>query len=339
MLNDNHFYFKLKRKYCTIIGNLFNNINLFRYDANGSEIERIKVPIVYGPKDKFVTRLESDPDLYREVGMILPRMSFELKSQTYDASRKQNSLLRVAAADNPYRVNSQYMGVPYDFQFEVGIYTKTIDDANHILEQILPYFNPDYTVTITPIPELSFLKDIPVILNGVREDIQYEGEKKDQVRYVYTYLDLTLKGYLYGPYSTPKIIRKVIANIFNDPSLRRGNVIRINMTDGNNGTYKIGDTVYVGERMETANAAAYVNFWDQESGKLVIGGVHGWFNQNNVVKAASSNASYRIESFEARPLKLASIVVEPDPIDAEPEDDYGYTTTITEWPQTEYPEE
>jgi hypothetical protein len=341
LFNDNHFYFRLKRKYITLIGDLFDNINLIRTEKNSNtELERIKIPIIYGPKEHWVTRLESDPDLYREIGMILPRMSFELKNYTYDPARKQNSLLRVAKEDNPYRVNSQYMGVPFDFHFEVSIYARTIDDANHIVEQILPYFNPDYTVTISPIPELGFLKDIPIILNEVKDEITYESDKKESVRYVYTTLDLTLKGYFYGPISTPKIIRKVIANIFNDPSLKAGNVIRMNMTDGNNGTYKIGDTVYVGERMETCNAAAYVNFWNAETGKLVVGGAHGnGFSPNNVIRAASSNAAYRIESFEATPLKLASIVVEPNPIDAEPTDDYGYTTTITEWPETEYPEE
>lgn len=340
MLNDEHFYFHLKRKYINIIGNLFNNINLIRYDKAGIvEQERIKIPIVWGPKEHWVTRLESDPDLYREVGMILPRMSFDLKNYTYDAKRKQNALLKIAKEDNPYRVNSQYMGVPYDFHFEVYIYAKTIDDANHIVEQILPYFNPDYTVTITPIPELGFLKDIPIVLNDVKDEIIYEGDKKTDVRYVYITLDLTLKGYLYGPTSTPKIIRKVIANIFNDPSLVKGNVIRMNMADGNHGDYKVGDTVYVGNSMQTANAAAYVNHWNPATQKLVIGGAHGWFNQNNIVRAASSNAAYRIESFEAKPLKLSEIVITPDPIDAQPEDDYGYTTTITEWPETEYPPE
>lgn len=313
------------------MGNMFDNITLIRYDASDVETHRIKVPIVYGPKDKFVTRIESDPDLLRDVGMILPRMSFELVNFSYDASRKQNSLLRVAKGDNASRVSSGYMGVPYDFNFELNIYAKNIDDGNHIMEQILPYFNPDYTVTITPVEELGFLKDIPIILNDVKQNIQYEGTY-DSVRYVNFTLTFTLKGYFFGPISTPKIIRKAIANIFNDPSLVRGNVIRINTSGGNNGTFQIRDTIYQGTNYQTATAYGFVNDWNKDTGRLVIGGAQGNFNVNNTIRALSTNATYNIASFDATPLKLVEITVQPNPIDAEPEDDYGYTTTILEYP-------
>ena len=313
------------------MGNMFDNITLVRYNASDVETKRIKVPIVYGPKDKFVTRIETDPDLLKDVGLILPRMSFELTNFSYDASRKQNSLLRVAKGDNASRVSSGYMGVPYDFNFELNIYAKTIDDGNHIMEQILPYFNPDYTVTITPVAELGFLKDIPIILNNVTQNIQYEGNY-DSVRYVYFTLTFTLKGYFFGPISTPKIIRKAIANIFNDPSLVRGNVIRMNLANTGNGMFKTGDIIYQGNTYETATAYAFVNEWSNTNYRLVVGGAQGNFNVNNTIRAVTTNANYVIASFDATPLKLVKITVEPDPIDAEPEDDYGYSTTIEEYP-------
>jgi hypothetical protein len=310
---------------------MFNDITLVRYDASDVETKRIKVPLIYGPKDKFVTRIETDPDLLKDVGLILPRMSFELTNFSYDASRKQNSLLRVAKGDNASRVSSGYMGVPYDFNFELNIYAKTIDDGNHIMEQILPYFNPDYTVTITPVAELGFLKDIPIILNNVTQNIQYEGNY-DSVRYVYFTLTFTLKGYFFGPISTPKIIRKAIANIFNDPSLVRGNVIRMNLANTGNGMFKTGDIIYQGNTYETATAYGFVNEWSNTNYRLVVGGAQGNFNVNNTIRAVTTNANYVIASFDATPLKLVKITVEPDPIDAEPEDDYGYSTTIEEYP-------
>lgn len=334
MLSNKHFYFKLLRKYVILFGNLFNNITVVRYaskDNQNNEVHRFKVPLVYAPKDKFVTRLNSDPDLFRQVQAILPRMTFEITSITYDPSRKQNSLLRVASASSAAAVNSQYMGVPYDINFDLTVYAKTIDDGTHIVEQILPYFNPDYTVTVNPVPDVGFLKDIPVILNNVSQMVQYEGGQ-DSVRYVYWTLSYTLKGYFFGPVTQPKIIRKAIANIFNDPSLVTGNVIRINTDRGNNGTFQISDIVFQGSNYQNATAYAFVNEWNFENQRLVLGGAQGQFKVNSTIKAVSTNASYNIASFDASPLKLVRITVEPDPIDAEPDDDFGYTTTIEEYP-------
>ena len=297
------------------------------------EIQRIKVPITYAPKEKYVTRMESDPDLMRAVQVILPRMSFEITGVTYDPARKQNSLLKIAKGDTTSRVATQYMGVPYDINFQLTIYARNIDDGAHILEQILPYFHPDYTPTIEPIPQLGFLKDIPIILDTVNPTVQYEGGW-DSVRYVYWTLDFSLKGYFWGPVSTPKIIRKSIANIFNDPSLITGYVIRINTGTGN-GTFQIQDTVYQGDNYQTANAFGVVVDWNEQNDRLVIGGAQGQWYVNNTVRGVSTNASYTIASFDASPLKLTQITVEPDPIDAEPDSDYGYTTSVIEWPLTE----
>lgn len=334
MLNNAHFYYKLMRKYVVIMGNMFNNINVIRYEKDSDvEISRFKVPISYGPKDKFVTRFESDPDLLKETQTILPRMSFELTKIEYDPERQQNPLARSAKGNSTTTAKSAFMGVPYDFMFEVNLYAKTIDDGNHIIEQILPYFNPDYTVTVTPIAELGFMKDIPIILTSVNQNIQYEGNF-DQVRYVYWTLTFTLRGYLFGPITTPKIIRKSIANIFNDPSLVAGYVVRMNMANGNNGRFMTNDTVYQGSNYQTANAYGTVLTWDANTAKLIIGGAQGQFKVDNIIRGLNTNAAYTLESFETTPLKLATITVEPDPITAQPEDDFGYTVETVEWPLT-----
>jgi hypothetical protein len=335
MLSNQHFYYQLTRKYVVAFGNLFNNITLLRRNKDtGVEIERMKVPLVYAHKEKYYARLQSDPDLQKAIQISLPRMSFEMLGLSYDPTRKQNSLLRTAKANTATRVASQYMGVPYDIEFELNIYARNIDDGTQIIEQILPYFNPDYTVTVNVVPDIGFLKDVPVILNTVTSNVEHEGNF-DAVRYITWRLTFSMKANYYGPISTPKIIREINTNIYNDPSLKAGYIIRINTSDGNNGTYKIDDYVYQGPDYQTATAVAQVVEWNQQTGRLVLGGAQGQFNVNNVITAVSTNASYNLASFDASPLKLVNINIVPDPIDAEPTDDYGFTTTIREWPETE----
>lgn len=337
MLSNAYFYHQLTRKYVILFGNMFNNILIKRVNKNtGLEIERFKVPIVYAPKEKYYARLRADPDLERPIQVVLPRMSFELTGFTYDASRKQNSLLRSGvSANTSTRGATQYMGVPYDLSFDLQIYARNVDDGTHIIEQILPYFNPDYTVTVNTIPALGFLKDVPIILNNVSNVIEHEGNF-DAVRFVSWTLNFTMKANYYGPVQTPKIIRKVLANIYNDPSLKAGNIVRLNMTSPTtNGEFKIDDIVYQGSNYNTADAYGFVLEWNKDSLKLVLGGTQGQFKVNNTVRAASTNAVSSIVSFDASPLKLVEIKIEPDPIDAEPTDDFGYATTITEWPETE----
>jgi len=337
MLNNQYFYYQLTRKYVILFGNMFNNISLIRKNkTSGVEIERFKVPIIYAPKEKYYARLQSDPDLQRELQISLPRMSFEMMSISYDPSRKQNSLLRTSKADTATGASSQYMGVPYDLNFELNLYTRNIDDGTHIIEQILPYFNPDYTVSINSIPEMGFLKDIPIILNTVSNSIEHEGNF-DAVRFVTWKLDFTIKANYYGPISTPKIIRKVDVNIYNDPSVKAGYITRINLSNSNNGTFKLDDIIYQGNNYQTATAYGKVISWDRNLMYLTVGETQGQFKVNNTIRAVSTNATYNIASFDATPLKLVNIHTVPNPIDAEPTDDFGYTTTIVEWPGTNQP--
>lgn len=308
-----------------------------RVDKNtGLELERIKVPIVYAPKEKYYARLRADPDLERPIQVLLPRMSFEITGFSYDAARKQNSLLRSGvSANTATRGATQYMGVPYDLNFDLQVYARNVDDGTHIIEQILPYFNPDYTVTIDTIPALGFLKDIPIILNTVSNVVEHEGNF-DAVRYVSWTLSFTMKVNYYGPVQTPKIIRKVLANIYNDESLKAGNIVRVNTTlPAANGNFRLNDIVYQGDNYNTATAYGFVLEWNKTNLRLVLGGAQGQFKVNNTIRAVSTNAVCQISSFDVTPLKLAEIKIEPDPIDAEPGDDFGYDTTITEWPDTE----
>ncbi|NDB60489.1 hypothetical protein EB001_18870 [bacterium] len=334
MLDNNHFYHQLTRKAVVLFGRLFDDITIIRKNTQtGKETGRFLVPIIYSPKEKMITRLFSDPDLLKSIGMILPRMSFEITGISYDATRKQNSLLRAAKSNTSTRVTSSYMGVPYDITFALNIYARNIDDGTHIVEQILPFFNPDFTVTTNMIPELGALKDIPVILNSVANDIQYEGDY-DSVRYVNWTLTFTMKMYYYGPISYPKIIKTVYANIYNDPSLQSGYITRVNVVNAN-GIFKAEDFVYTGKNFRTANAYGVVVKYSANTGKLVLGATQGQFRVNNTIHAVSTNGTCQIQSFEVDPLLLSEIKIEPDPINAQPGDDYGYNVTVTEWPDTE----
>lgn len=317
-----------------LFGRLFDDISIIRKNTQtGKETSRFLVPIIYAPKEKMVTRILSDPDLLKSVGTILPRMSFEITSISYDATRKQNSLLRSSKSNTSTHMTSSYMGVPYDISFALNIYTRNIDDGTQIVEQILPFFNPDFTVTTNMIPDLGALKDIPVILNSVSNDIEYEGDY-DSVRYVNWTLTFTMKMYYYGPISYPKIIRTVYANTFNDPSLQSGYITRLNVINAN-GTFKAEDFVYTGNSFKTANAYGIVVNYNEQSGKLILGATQGRFYVNNTIHAVSTNGVCQIDSFEINPILLSSIKVEPNPINIEPTDDYGYNITVSEWPDTE----
>lgn len=334
MLQNPHFYHQLTRKAVVLFGRLFDDISIIRKnDQTGAEVNRFRVPIVYAPKEKMVTRILSDPDLLRQLGAILPRMSFEITGITYDPQRKQNSLLKSAKSNTVNHVSSSYMGVPYDITFSLNVYARNIDDGTQIVEQILPFFNPDFTVTTNMIPDLGALKDTPIILNNVTNNIEYEGDY-DSVRYVYWTLNFTMKTYYYGPISYPKIIRTVYANIYNDPSLQSGYITRLNLTQAN-GVFKAEDMVYQGSSYKTATAYGVVINYNTGLSKLVLGATQGQFEINTAIHAVSTNATAVIDSFEASALKLAEIKITPDPVTAQPDDDYGYTVDITEWPQTE----
>lgn len=334
MLGHSHFYHQLTRKAVILFGRMFDDISIVRKnDQTGKEISRFLVPIVYAPKEKMVTRILSDPDLLRQLQAILPRMSFEITGITYDASRKQNSLLKTNKTSTSTSASTAYMGVPYDITFSLNVYARNIDDGTQIVEQIMPFFNPDFTVSAKMVPDLGFFKDIPIILNNVTNNIEYEGNY-DSVRYVYWTLNFTMKMHYYGPVTQTKIIRTVYANIYNDPNLKSGYITKLNLTSAN-GTFKAEDMVYQGRSYNTANAYGFVLHHNKTSNLLTLGAVQGQFMVNNTIHAVSTNANAIIDSFYADPLKLVEIKVTPDPITAQPDDDYGYNIDITEWPNTE----
>lgn len=198
----NDFYFALFRKYVAVFGTLFNNIHIFRSEP-GYANQEIKVPISYGPKEKTLARLEGDPNLNRPAAIVLPRMSFEIAGVRYAPERKVVSTNFKTYKDAQGVVNSQYVPVPYDIDFTLSVMAKNAEDATKIVEQILPFFTPDFTPTVHLVPEMEIKMDVPIVLQNVSVDDQYEGDFEQRRAIVWT-LQFVLKGYIFGPIRGPQ---------------------------------------------------------------------------------------------------------------------------------------
>jgi len=209
MFSSTPFYFSSIRKYIILFGTLFNGIYISRTDKNGNVNLVERVPITYGPKDKMLSRVVQDPNIDRPTATYpLPMMAFEMTGFDYDGSRKLQTINRIAVVDPDDKSKNkyQYMPVPYNINFQLSVLVKDAEDGNKIVEQILPYFTPDWTTTVHLIPEMNVTMDIPVVLNRVNLEDVYEGDFKERRSMVWN-LDFTMKAYLYGPVKTSKVIK------------------------------------------------------------------------------------------------------------------------------------
>ncbi len=212
-----HFYNEGLRKLTIAFGQLFNNVIIQNTSSTGAITKRIRVPLAYAPKEKFLVRLEQQADLKndREVSITLPRLGFEITGLQYDASRKINKLqktVRVKTSEEGKKLNYNYAPVPYNINFSLYSFTATAENGLQIVEQILPFFQPEYTVTMNVIPELSIKRDIPIVLNNVNYEDTYSGDFTTRRTVVYT-LNFTAKTYLYGPMTNQGVIKTVQADL------------------------------------------------------------------------------------------------------------------------------
>jgi len=227
-----HFYHKKIRNTVIAFGTIFNNVNIKRLDSSGNPLQNIKVPLSYSPKEKFLARLDAQQDLTGDdskVAITLPRMSFEITGYSYDATRKLNKnqkITKVTTNADTTKMNNQYMPVPYNVNFQLNVFTANSDDGLQIIEQILPYFQPDYTVTMIEDRTMDTKRDIPFILNSVDYSDDYSGSLTSLRRIIYT-LSFTAKVYLYGPISTNAIIKKVSADLYSDTGSNAPRVERV----------------------------------------------------------------------------------------------------------------
>jgi len=224
-----HFYNEIIRKNIVAFGTLFNNIEIKKKDpGTGMILEAEKVPLAYGPKQKFLARLEQNPDVGRKVAITLPRLYFELTNIEYDSTRKTSPIqkYRTIITDNGDEVRTQYVPVPYSLGFEVGIIAKSQDEGLQIIEQILPYFQPSFSVTINMIPEMDEKKDVAFVLNNISYEDAWDDDYM-QRRYIIYTLSFTAKSYIYGPFDQAGVIRKAIVyETLGDLEVNRRNVER-----------------------------------------------------------------------------------------------------------------
>ena len=215
-----YFYNETIRNTIIAFGSLFNDIYCTRKDAAGVAVQTLKVPLAYGPKQKFIIRLEGDPGLDQKVAITLPRIGFEINGLDYAPERKLNRIMKKrkvqgATDDKLKSMVTQYSPVPYNIGFELFVMARNSDDGIQIVEQILPFFQPEYTVSIKEVPEMDTIRDVPIILNSISYEDTYEGDFTTRRAIVYTF-NFTAKTYVYGPVTSTKQITKAEVKTYAD---------------------------------------------------------------------------------------------------------------------------
>lgn len=215
-----YFYHQNIRKTIIAFGNLFNNISIKHQDGDGNDYSDIRVPLAYGPTQKFLARLEQQADLNKPVAITLPRMSFEMNSIKYDPTRKSGISQSFKTSDGN-NIKKVFMPVPYNIGFELNIMSKLNDDVLQIIEQILPFFQPAFNVTVDMVDIIGEKKDIPIVLDDISFRDDYEGDFSTRRILLYT-LQFTAKTYLFGPISdsTDGLIRKVQVDMYSSTDIQ-----------------------------------------------------------------------------------------------------------------------
>jgi len=213
-----YFYNESMRRMTIAFGQIFNNIQIKRKDSSGNVIQTIRVPLAYGPKEKFLVRLDQQASLdNREFAITLPRLGFEISGIQYDATRKLTKIqkFRQVKSSNTGVMDYNYTPVPYNVSFNLYAFTATAEGGLQIIEQILPFFQPDYTVTINAIPNMNIKRDVPIILNNVTYEDTYSGDFTTRRAVIYT-LGFTAKMYLFGPARSQKVVKTVQTDQYTD---------------------------------------------------------------------------------------------------------------------------
>jgi hypothetical protein len=330
MLGNAQFYNRTIRKVVVAFGTLFNDIILQRYTLDGATKKEVfRVPLSYGSKEKYLTRITSDPNLTKSVATVVPRISFELTGMSYDTSRKQVSTLQNFSANTATGIKTQYAPIPYNFDFSMSIYVRNTEDGTQILEQILPFFTPDFNVSVDFVPSMDQKYDMPVLLTSVANEVDYEGDMLS-TRLIIWNLEFTAKSYIWPPVKSGKIIRQANTSIYIDTQSRTSQKVFVDKANGS-GYFADEETIFVTAR-DIAGDVSY--FSNSNTGILVISNLNKLLEANDVVVGATSNSSYTVTRVDTNPLRAVLIITTPDPITANVDDEFGFSETISEWPNT-----
>lgn len=346
MLGNDPFYNRTIRKIVVAFGTIFNDIIVVRQlNGDGVKKERFKVPLSYGPKEKYITRLTSDPDLLKSILTMVPRISFNLEGLTYDSNRKQVSTLQNFSVDANGVMNKQYVPIPYNFDFSLSIYVRNIEDGTQILEQILPFFTPDFTVTVDFISTMNQKYDLPIILNSVTSSVEYEGDFST-TRLVIWDLNFTVKGFIWPIVKTSNegligasytdangntAYGKIDSNLYLITEKKSAQRVYVDYANGVN-YFTDSEFISVENNPQISGQVSY--FSNTSQGILVVSNLTELLQANDVIIGSYSGAKYKVNSVLSAPQKVVTIVTEASPLGSTPDDDYGFSDTINLWPDT-----
>jgi hypothetical protein len=325
MLGNANFYNRTIRKIVVAFGTVFNDIYVVRYTKDGlTAKETFKVPLNWGAKEKYLTRLTSDPTLTKSIATTVPRISFEMTGMSYDSSRKLPTTVRNFSANNATTVNAQYVPVPYNFDFSLSIYVRNTEDGTQILEQILPFFTPDFSVTVDFIPLMDPKYDMPIILNSVSNETTYEGDMME-TRLIIWNLEFTAKSHIWPPVKTGKIINTANTNLFIQPNSLLEQQVYVDFANGV-GRFSDSETIRVTNK-DVYGTVAY--FSNANNGILVVESLNDYLAVGDIVRGDFTGATYTIKTADKTPLKSTTITTRPKPLNAEPDDEFGFSETVT----------
>ena len=328
------FYNQSIRKVLVAFGTLFNNISIDRDD--GTTITRVKIPLSYAPRARFIQRLNQEGQSDPELEITLPRMAFEWTDLSFDSTRKLNTMQKtgiVGSTGSGY-VEYRWQRVPYDLTIGLAIVARTTEDGLKIIEQILPYFTPEFNVTVNDVIKT----DIPVVLSSVSQDDMWEGGLVEERRLITWTLDFSLKTYLYGPSLESKIVTEAITQMYVNQDMNIAD-LTFNLASST-GDFRVDELAYQGNSYDSRVASGKVLSWDSSTRVLRITDIEGVFEINKRVYGGSTMANWVLNTYSnvyqdvQTALDSASVrmTTVPDPSDADADDDYIASTTIDEFP-------
>ena len=303
------FYHQTIRKYVAVFGTLFNDINIERKNSSGVIVERIKVPLAYGPKQKWLLAVQDTTADRKVAATRTPRMGFAMTGVSYDSARKLNTIGRNVKANTSSTTTSMvtmYNPVPYNFDFQLFILVKNAEDGTQILEQILPYFTPEFTVTVNTIPDMNIKADVPITLNSADVADEYEGDLSARRTITWT-LSFTLKGFIYPNVTSGQIIKSIEVN-FRIPG---------------------GDT-----EIETAEFIIFEDSTPDTTNYIILDGYNEGTSYTTFSRARIVNEN-TTDGVQDATIK-SRVTIAPSPLSATANSDYGFSETFEFFDEGKY---
>lgn len=334
MLGNSIFFNRTIRTITTAFGSLFANIVIARYNYSTNpwtEQERFLVKLLFGQKEKYIQVLTNDPTNSEKVQIALPIIAYNFLGLAYDSTRKGQTTLQNQNVNSSGQMVSQFAPVPYNFHYQVYVYVRNIIDGDQIIEQILPFFTPEYSLNINLVPAMNITQAVPFLLNSATYELLNEGENKSDTRYILWTLDFTAQAYLYGPVSSGSVIKEAMIGLSNWTDTDGSSLILLLNPNSGNGTFLPGETLYQGSSQVAANASAEVVSYSSGMNQITIAAAQGMFHTGTLVFGGTSGAYATVLNYNIIPQVEALIEVSVNPLTANASQPYTTNTHIIEF--------